>query len=49
MKIIEYQDKYKEDCKDLMVELEEYIVSIDEDHLDQVGINYREKIMDINL
>ena len=49
MKIIEYQDKYKEDCKDLMVELEEYIVSIDEDYLDQVGINYRKKIMDINL
>lgn len=49
MKIIEYQDKYKEDCKDLLVELEEYIVSIDEDHLDQVGIDYREKIMDINL
>ena len=49
MKIIEYQDKYLEDCKNLMVELEEYIVSIDEDHLDQVGKDYRELIMDINL
>ena len=49
MKIIEYQDKYLEDCKDLLVELEEYIVSIDEDQLDQVGKNYRELIMDINL
>ena len=49
MEIIEYSDKYKEDCTDLMVELEEYIVSIDEDHLDQVGKNYRELIMDINL
>ena len=29
MEIIEYSDKYKEDCTDLMVELEEYIVSID--------------------
>lgn len=49
MEIIEYEDKYLEDCKDLMVELEEYIVSIDEDHLDQVGKYYRELIMDINL
>ena len=49
MKIVEYSDKYLEDCKDLMVELEEYIVSIDEDHLDQVGKDYRKLIMDINL
>lgn len=49
MKIIEYSDKYLEDCKDLMVELEEYIVSIDEDHLDQVGKDYKDLIMDINL
>ena len=31
MKIIEYNKKYDEDIKDLLVELEEYIVSIDED------------------
>ncbi len=34
MKIIEYEDKYLEDVKDLLVELEEYIVSIDKDNLD---------------
>lgn len=34
MKVIEYQDKYLEDIKDLLVELEEYIVSIDKDNLD---------------
>ena len=44
MKIIEYEDKYLEDVRDLLVELEEYIVSIDKDELDQVGIDYREKM-----
>ena len=43
MEIIGYREEYKEDCKDLLVELEEYIVSIDEDNLDQVGEHYREK------
>lgn len=28
MKIIEYSDKYLEDVRDLLVELEEYIISI---------------------
>lgn len=44
MKIVEYEDKYLEDVRDLLVELEEYIVSIDEDNLDQVGKDYREKM-----
>lgn len=42
--IIEYQDKYLKDVKELLVELEEYIVSIDQDHLDQVGENYKEEM-----
>jgi ribosomal protein S18 acetylase RimI-like enzyme len=42
--IIEYSDKYLEDVKDLLVELEEYIVSIDKDHLDQIHSEYREKM-----
>ena len=29
MEIIEYEDKYLEDIRDLLVELEEYIISID--------------------
>ena len=36
MKIIEYEDKYLEDVKDLLVELEEYILTIDKDNLDQL-------------
>ena len=49
MLIKEYEDKYLEDVKDLLVELEEYIVSIDEDNLDQVGQDYREKMAIIDL
>lgn len=30
MKIIEYDEKYLDDVKDLLVELEEYILAIDE-------------------
>ncbi len=49
MKIIEYEDKYLEDVKDLLVELEEYIVSIDKDELDQVHPEYRDKMAIIDL
>lgn len=49
MKIIEYNEKYLEDIKDLLVELEEYIVSIDEDHLDQVHPDYRDKMALLDL
>ncbi len=49
MKIIEYEDKYLEDVKDLLVELEEYIVSIDKDDLDQVHPEYREKMAILDL
>ena len=31
MKIIEYEDKYLEDVRNLLVELEEYIVSIEKE------------------
>ena len=50
MEIIEYEDKYIEDVKDLLVELEEYILSIDKDELDQLHPEYREKmaILDLN-
>lgn len=49
MKIIEYQDKYLEDVKNILVELEEYIVSIDGDHLEQLHEEYREKMALIDL
>lgn len=50
MKIVEYEDKYLEDIRNLLVELEEYIVLIDKDHLDQVHPEYREKmaLLDLN-
>ncbi len=49
MKIIEYEDKYLEDIKDLLVELEEYIVSIDEDNLDRVHEEYRDRMALLDL
>ena len=44
MEIIEYEDKYLEAVKDLLVELGEYIVSIDKDNLVQVHPDYRDKM-----
>ena len=49
MEIIEYNEKYLEDVKDLLVELEEYILSIDKDNLDQLHEDYREKITILDL
>lgn len=49
MKIIEYEEKYLEDVRDLLTELEEYIVSIDKDNLDRVHPEYREKMAIIDL
>ena len=49
MKIIEYEEKYLEDVRDLLVELEEYILTIDEDELDQLHPEYREKMAIIDL
>lgn len=49
MKIIEYEEKYLEDVRDLLVELEEYILSIDEDNLDQLHPEYREKMALVDL
>lgn len=49
MEIVEYSDKYLEDVKDLLVELEEYIISIDKDELDQLHPEYREKMAILDL
>lgn len=49
MQIIEYEEKYIEDVKDLLVELEEYILTIDEDNLDQLHEDYREKMATLDL
>ena len=49
MNIIEYEEKYLEDVKDLLVELEEYIISIDIDNLDRIHDDYRELMAIIDL
>lgn len=49
MTIIEYNEKYLEDVRDLLVELEEYILSIDKDNLDQIHQEYREKMALVDL
>ena len=49
MKIIEYQEKYLENVKNLLVELEEYIIKIDKDNLDRLHPDYREKLAIIDL
>ena len=49
MEIIEYKEEYLEDVRDLLTELEEYIVSIDEDHLDIVHPEYHEKMALVDL
>ena len=49
MKIIEYDNKYLEDVRDLLVELEEYLISIDKDNLDIIHTEYREKMAIIDL
>ena len=49
MKIFEYEEKYLDDVKDLLVELEEYIVSIDKDSLDQLHPEYKEKMALLDL
>ena len=49
MKIIEYEEKYLEDVKGLLVELEEYIISVDKDDLDQLHPEYRDKMAVLDL
>ena len=49
MTIIEYEDKHLEDVRDLLVELEEYILTIDKDELDQLHPEYRENMALIDL
>lgn len=49
MKIIEYKPKYLEEVKDLLVELEKYILTIDKDNLDRLHPDYREKLALLDL
>lgn len=49
MEFIEYKDMYLDEVRDLLVELEEHILLIDEDNLDQLHPEYREKMALIEL
>lgn len=49
MQIIEYEDKFLDDVKNLLLELEEYIIKIDEDGLDQLHSEYKDKMALLDL
>ena len=49
MRIVEYNEKYLNDVRNLLTELEEYIVSIDKDNLDLVHPEYHEKMAILDL
>lgn len=49
MNIIEYEEKYLNSVRDLLTELEEYLVSIDKDELDRVHPEYWEKMALVDL
>ena len=49
MNIIEYEYKYLDDVRRLLVELEEYIISIDKDELDTLHEEYYEKMALVDL
>ncbi len=49
MEIIEFEEKYAEQVRDLLVELERYIISLDIDELDILGENYREQKLNYDL
>ena len=49
MEIIEYDDKYLEDVRDLLTELEEYLISIDKDELDTLHPEYHDKMAIVDL
>lgn len=46
LEIIEYESKYNEIIKDLLVEIQEYIVEIDREKFNKLTNEYREKYFD---
>jgi len=49
MEIIEYEEKYLNGVRDLLTELEEYLVLIDKDNLDTIHEEYHEKMALVDL
>ena len=46
--IIEYESKYDEQIKDLLVQLQQYLADMDEEGYNLVGSEYREKYFEKN-
>ena len=49
MKIIEYDSIYDEQIKDLLVDLQNYLIDIDDWHTQILSNNYREDYFEIDL
>ena len=49
VKIVEYDSEYREATENLLVELEQYLISLDEDRLDIIGDGYKEKMLEYEL
>ena len=49
IEIIEYDDRYRDEAQSLLVELEMHIINLDEDHLDSLHPDYREKMLEHDL
>lgn len=47
IKIIEYSNNYIEDVKKLLVELQNYIVNIDDEKIQKLKNEYKEKYFDL--
>lgn len=47
IKIIEYSNNYIEDVKNLLVELQNYIVNIDDEKIQKLKNEYKEKYFDL--
>lgn len=49
MEIIEYKDKYLEDVRDLLVELQKHNISLDKDKLERLHPDFREQMACLEL
>lgn len=43
MKIIEYEENYQEEVKELLEELQEYMISVDKERYSTITKDYKEK------
>ena len=48
MKIIEYEENYQEEVKELLEELQEYMISVDKEGYSTITKDYKEKYFEKN-